>query len=261
MEEASLHTTRKHLFITTYYYDKHGVPPTKRLFKVAMLDPSPNLLVHGERLEIRDYQLCAIWKNLGYSEWSTPAGLKLARENLQSRVKEEDSITDVENAIFDLGVMDSLCFLLVNQRIFISMITKFIKFIELNFSVITRGFDIKVCMLKGPEVLPTESSSTDTPLEQVQNNDEKNVFANERQHSEKHAAECANERVALANLIANLTLDTEENKTILKQLKKANASLTQELEKCKTTLRNTIKWALWELLLSDIVCCQFRTNK
>ncbi|GJT98032.1 reverse transcriptase domain-containing protein [Tanacetum coccineum] len=50
----------------------------------------------------------AIWKNLGYSEWSTPAGLKLARENLQSRVKEEDSITDVENAIFDLGVMDSL---------------------------------------------------------------------------------------------------------------------------------------------------------
>ncbi|GKG50230.1 hypothetical protein Tco_0521330, partial [Tanacetum coccineum] len=73
-----------------------------------------------------------------------------------------------------------------------------------------------------------------SPLEQVQNNDEKNVFANERQHSEKHAAKCADERVALANLIANLTLDTEENKTILKQLKKANASLTQELEKCKT---------------------------
>ncbi|GJT77280.1 hypothetical protein Tco_1044005 [Tanacetum coccineum] len=86
------------------------------------------------------------------------------------------------------------------------------------------------------EVLPAESSSTDTPLEQVQNNDEKNVFANERQHSEKHAAECVDERAALANLIANLTLDTEENKTILKQLKKANASLTQELEECKTNL-------------------------
>ncbi|GKF99878.1 hypothetical protein Tco_0301569 [Tanacetum coccineum] len=39
---------------------------------------------------------------------STPTGLKLARENLQSRVKEEDSIADVENAVFDLGVMDSL---------------------------------------------------------------------------------------------------------------------------------------------------------
>ncbi|GJU04304.1 hypothetical protein Tco_1114642 [Tanacetum coccineum] len=37
-----------------------------------------------------------------------PVGLKLARENLQSRVKEEDSITEVENTIFDLGVMDSL---------------------------------------------------------------------------------------------------------------------------------------------------------
>ncbi|GKF21997.1 hypothetical protein Tco_0074319, partial [Tanacetum coccineum] len=34
------------------------------------------------------------------------------------------------------------------------------------------------------------------------------------------------ERVALANLIANLTLDTEENKKILKQLKKTNTSLT-----------------------------------
>ncbi|GKF91526.1 hypothetical protein Tco_0275227 [Tanacetum coccineum] len=53
-------------------------------------------------------------------------------------------------------------------------------------------------MAKIQEVLPAESSSTDTPLEQVQNNDEKNVFANERQHSEKHAAECTDERAALA---------------------------------------------------------------
>ncbi|GKA49988.1 hypothetical protein Tco_0743061 [Tanacetum coccineum] len=91
-------------------------------------------------------------------------------------------------------------------------------------------------MAKIQEVLPAESSSTDTPLEQVQNNDEKNVFANERQHSEKNAAECADERAALANLIANLTLDTEEKIIILK---KANASLTQELEKCKTNLDET----------------------
>ncbi|GJV11477.1 hypothetical protein Tco_1353018, partial [Tanacetum coccineum] len=52
-------------------------------------------------------------------------------------------------------------------------------------------------------------------------------------------SKCADERAALANLIANLTLDTEENKTILKQLKKANASLTQELEECKTNLDET----------------------
>ncbi|GJS01891.1 hypothetical protein Tco_0318399 [Tanacetum coccineum] len=125
-------------------------------------------------------------------------------------------------------------------------------------------------MAKIQEVLPAESSSIDTPLEQVQNHDESNVFANERRHSEQpesindtyvlekddsnvtpdssnicnndnqvdqNAAECVDERAALANLIANLTLDTEENKTILKQLKKANASLTQELkEECKLNI-------------------------
>ncbi|GJU29073.1 integrase, catalytic region, zinc finger, CCHC-type containing protein [Tanacetum coccineum] len=127
-------------------------------------------------------------------------------------------------------------------------------------------------MAKIQEVLPGESSSTEQPLEQVQNHDENNVFANERRHSEQpesindtyvlekddsnvtpdssnicnndnqvdqNAAECVDERAALANLIANLTLDTEENKTILKQLKKANASLTQEIEECKTNLDET----------------------
>ncbi|GKG01165.1 hypothetical protein Tco_0305870, partial [Tanacetum coccineum] len=89
------------------------------------------------------------------------------------------------------------------------------------------------------EVLPAESSSTDMPLEQVQNNDENNMFANERQHSKKNSVECTDERVALANLIANFTLDTEEDKMILKQLKKANASLTQELKECRTNLDET----------------------
>ncbi|GJX92566.1 hypothetical protein Tco_0347152 [Tanacetum coccineum] len=72
-------------------------------------------------------------------------------------------------------------------------------------------------MAKIQEVLLEESSSTEQLLEH----------------------KCADERVALANLIANLTLDTEENKMILKQLKKANASLTQELEECKTNLDET----------------------
>ncbi|GJX25013.1 hypothetical protein Tco_0231309 [Tanacetum coccineum] len=121
MEEASS-THKKHLFISTQYYDKHGVPPTKRLFKVARLDPSPEFIgPWGTSGDLGLPIVCAIWKNLGYSEWSTPTGLKLARENLQSRVKEEDSITDVENAVFDLGVMDSLCFLFVDQRVFIGM--------------------------------------------------------------------------------------------------------------------------------------------
>ncbi|GKD64125.1 hypothetical protein Tco_1306233 [Tanacetum coccineum] len=115
------------------------------------------------------------------------------------------------------------------------------------------------------EVLPAESSSTDTPLEQVRYDDEYNVFANERQHSEQpksindtyvlekddsnvtpgssnicnndnqvdqNATEYVDERAALANL----TLDIEENKKVLKQLKKANASLTQELKDCNSKL-------------------------
>ncbi|GKA92737.1 hypothetical protein Tco_0814662 [Tanacetum coccineum] len=57
--------------------------------------------------------------------------------------------------------------------------------------------------------------------------------------TDQNAEECDDERAALANLIANLTLDTEENKKILKQLKKANASLTQELKECKSNLEES----------------------
>ncbi|GKC58297.1 hypothetical protein Tco_1085895 [Tanacetum coccineum] len=114
-------------------------------------------------------------------------------------------------------------------------------------------------MAKIQEV-PTEDSGTDSePLEQVQYDTGYNVFANEIQHSEQfesisntcvvetgdsnvisdspdmcdndiqndqNALECDDERVALANLIANLKLNVDENKRIQKQLKKANASLT-----------------------------------
>ncbi|GKE67355.1 integrase, catalytic region, zinc finger, CCHC-type containing protein [Tanacetum coccineum] len=99
-----------------------------------------------------------------------------------------------------------------------------------------------------------------------------NVFANEIQHSEQsesisntcvvemgdrnvipdtpdmcdndiqndqNAVEYDDERVALANLIANLKLDVNENKKIQTQLKKVNASLTQELTKCKSILAET----------------------
>ncbi|GKA48298.1 hypothetical protein Tco_0741256, partial [Tanacetum coccineum] len=127
-------------------------------------------------------------------------------------------------------------------------------------------------MTKIQEV-PTADSETDTePLEKAQYDAEYNVFTNARQHSkqpesinntyvvekvdsnvildspdmcnkdiwtDQNAVECDGERVVLANLITNLTLDTEENKKILKQLKKANASLTQELKECKTNLEES----------------------
>ncbi|GKC25154.1 hypothetical protein Tco_1027304 [Tanacetum coccineum] len=88
------------------------------------------------------------------------------------------------------------------------------------------------------EVSPCGSCSTNTPLEQDDSDvipDSSNICTNDNQ-VDQNAAECVDERAALANLIANLTLDMEENKTVQKQLKKANASLTQELKECKTNL-------------------------
>ncbi|GJS46804.1 hypothetical protein Tco_0596925 [Tanacetum coccineum] len=127
-------------------------------------------------------------------------------------------------------------------------------------------------MAKIQEVPNADSGTDSEPLEQVQYDTGYNVFANEIQHSEQsesisntcvvetgdsnvipdspdmcdndiqndqNAVECDDERVALANLIANLKLDVDENKKIQKQLKKANASLTQELTECKSILAET----------------------
>nr|GEU75646.1 hypothetical protein [Tanacetum cinerariifolium] len=113
-------------------------------------------------------------------------------------------------------------------------------------------------MAKIQEV-PTADSGTDSePVEHVQNNVGYNVFANNLQHYEQSESisntclvktddsnvspdspdmceddiqndqndvESNDERVALANLIANLKLDVDENKKIQKQLKKANTKL------------------------------------
>nr|GEV13225.1 retrovirus-related Pol polyprotein from transposon TNT 1-94 [Tanacetum cinerariifolium] len=129
-------------------------------------------------------------------------------------------------------------------------------------------------MAKIQEV-PTANSCTDSaPLEQVQNDTGYNVFANDLQHFEQSKSisntcivemddsnvipdspdicdddiqndqnnvESDDERVVLANLIANLKLDVDENKKIQKQLKKANTTLAQELKECKTVLAKTSK--------------------
>ncbi|GKC74617.1 hypothetical protein Tco_1120500, partial [Tanacetum coccineum] len=58
-------------------------------------------------------------------------------------------------------------------------------------------------------------------------------------YNDQNAVKRDDERVALANLIANLKLDVDEKKKIQKQLKKANASLTQELTECKSILAET----------------------
>ncbi|GJS78926.1 hypothetical protein Tco_0728807 [Tanacetum coccineum] len=80
-------------------------------------------------------------------------------------------------------------------------------------------------MAKIQEVPNADSGTDAEPLEQDTQND----------------VECDNERAALANLIANLKLDVDDNKKIQKQLKKANATLTQELTECKSILAKTLE--------------------
>nr|GEZ72355.1 hypothetical protein [Tanacetum cinerariifolium] len=129
-------------------------------------------------------------------------------------------------------------------------------------------------MAKIQEVPTAETCTDSEPVEQVQNDAGYNVFADEVQHSEQsdfvsntclvetddsnvipdspdmceddiqndqNNVESDNERVALANLIANLKLDVDENKKIQKQLKKENTTLAQELKECKDILAETSK--------------------
>ncbi|GKC10576.1 hypothetical protein Tco_1007358 [Tanacetum coccineum] len=78
-------------------------------------------------------------------------------------------------------------------------------------------------MAKIQEVPTADSRIDSEPLEQ----------------NDQNAVECDDERVALANLIAYLKLDVDENKNIQKQLKKANTTLAHELTECKSILAET----------------------
>ncbi|GJQ95176.1 hypothetical protein Tco_0006315 [Tanacetum coccineum] len=110
--------------------------------------------------------------------------------------------------------------------------------LEAHYSYMAKIKDSRLTCKETPQ---PESINDTYVLEKDDSNvtpDSSNICTNDNQ-VDQHAVECVDERDALANLIANLTLDTEENKTILKQLKKANTSLTQELEKCKTNFDET----------------------
>nr|GFA48148.1 hypothetical protein [Tanacetum cinerariifolium] len=110
------------------------------------------------------------------------------------------------------------------------------------------------------------------PLEKVQIDNEYNVFAKEHEHTEQpenindivlmekvdisttldtsdmcnndfeddqYAVENEDERVMLANLIANLKLDIDKNKKIQKQSRKENSTLTHKLNECKSALEES----------------------
>ncbi|GJT45148.1 hypothetical protein Tco_0953863 [Tanacetum coccineum] len=86
-----------------------------------------------------------------------------------------------------------------------------------------------------------ESISNTCVVEKVDSNvipDSPDMCDNDIQ-TDQNFVKCDDKRVTLANLIANLKLDIDENKKIQKQLKKANASLTHELKECKSILAET----------------------
>nr|GEW77541.1 hypothetical protein [Tanacetum cinerariifolium] len=70
--------------------------------------------------------------------------------------------------------------------------------------------------------------------------------------NEQNDVESDDERVVLANLIANLKLDIDENKNIQKQLKKANTTLSQELKECKAILAETNMEILIQICLMTL---------
>nr|GEV93268.1 hypothetical protein [Tanacetum cinerariifolium] len=73
--------------------------------------------------------------------------------------------------------------------------------------------------------------------------------------------ESDDERVVLANLIANSKLDVDENKKIQKQLKKANTTLAQELKECKTILAETSKSLGESISVRDSCLVTFQTKQ
>ncbi|GJY45578.1 integrase, catalytic region, zinc finger, CCHC-type containing protein, partial [Tanacetum coccineum] len=104
-------------------------------------------------------------------------------------------------------------------------------------------------MARIQEVLPPESDSTAEPLEQVDSNvipDSPDMCDNDIQTNKN----TEDERVALANLIANLTLDTEENKKIINCLIALQCKQT-ELEKYMTLNDRTVDYDKLERKLND----------
>nr|GEU29545.1 hypothetical protein [Tanacetum cinerariifolium] len=90
----------------------------------------------------------------------------------------------------------------------------------------------KMVLCKQSEKVETDDSNVNPDSPDMCDDDIQNY---------QNDVESDDERVALANLIANLKVDVDENKKIQKQLKKANTTLAQELKECKTILAKASK--------------------
>ncbi|GJR46781.1 hypothetical protein Tco_1314884 [Tanacetum coccineum] len=97
-----------------------------------------------------------------------------------------------------------------------------------------RKLQIQECKVQ--EVQASDASLGDKDCSRIESdkgNDQ--GLENQSNTSGNESSRSDDERATLANLIANSKLDIDENKKIQKQLKKAKASLTQELKECKST--------------------------
>ncbi|GJR55164.1 hypothetical protein Tco_1405685 [Tanacetum coccineum] len=86
-----------------------------------------------------------------------------------------------------------------------------------------------------------ENMNDTSLMEKVDNNTTPNSsdMCNNEFKDDHNADDHEDERVMLANLIANLKLVTNENKKIQKQLRKANTTLTHGLNECKYSIEES----------------------
>ncbi|GJX85898.1 reverse transcriptase domain-containing protein [Tanacetum coccineum] len=108
--------------------------------------------------------------------------------------------------------------------------------VEVPYTAEFNVFVVETQHTEQPEFL------NDTSLmEKVDSNTTPNLsdMCNNEFEDNQNADDHEDERVVLANLIVNLKLDIDENKNIQKQLRKANATLTHELNECKYALEKS----------------------
>ncbi|GJU34226.1 reverse transcriptase domain-containing protein [Tanacetum coccineum] len=145
-----------------------GVTPVARapyrLASSEMQELSDQLQELADRGEVWEQNRVRAGFGIGGRKVLYKLGCDRERLKMIKGMFEEDSITNVENTVFDLGVMEPLCFGFIDQRVLIGMITKFIKFIELNFPVITRNYRIDVACLRPSRLCARARSVDDMPF-------------------------------------------------------------------------------------------------
>nr|GFB40284.1 hypothetical protein [Tanacetum cinerariifolium] len=78
-------------------------------------------------------QLCSTVRiDFEDSERAGPTGFKLSREYLQSRIKKQHLITNIENAVFDLVIVKLFSSFFVDERVLVSLIMKLTQLIQLK---------------------------------------------------------------------------------------------------------------------------------